>query len=145
MPGRTKIQNMDEIRRWYEEGLTYQQIADRHFEKYGIEISASGVSAARRRMGWTGRLAGDSPLMPWKVKDEHRSAYLYTMLRREIRRREGLPWTSTDPEEKLDQWIDGLRTEGAVVDYRPGTRMGFFLTYARPGVDGDLVRVPDVP
>lgn len=145
MPGRTKIQSVDEVRRWYEEGLTYKQMSDLHLEEYGVTVTPSGFSALRRRMGWDTRLAGESPLMPWTVEAHHRSSYLYTMLRREIRRREGLPWISTDPEEKLDQWVQGLRENGAVIDYRPDTKMGFFLTYARPGVDNDIVREPNVP
>lgn len=144
MVGRTKIQSVDEVRRWYESGVTYREMSELHFEKYGIQVSQGGFSALRRRMGWDARIVvGNNPLMPWRVKDEHRSSYLYTMLRREIRRREGLPWISSDPEEKLDQWIEGLRENGAVVDYRPDTGPGFFLTYARPGIDNDLVREPD--
>lgn len=142
MAGRTKIHSVDEVRRWYEDGLTYKEMSELHLQKYGVLVTTSGFSALRRRMGWPSRQAGDSPLMPWKVESKHASAYLYTMLRREIRRREGLPWSSTDPEEKLDQWVDGLRESGAVIDYRPETEAGFFLTYARPGVDTDLIREP---
>lgn len=146
MPGRTKIHSVDEVRRWYEDGVTYREMSRMHMEKYGIEVSSSGFAGVRRRMGWEPRIAvGDHPLMPWDVREEHRSAYLYTMLRREIRRRQGLPWLSSDPQEKLDQWIDGLRENGAVVDYRPDTDLGFHLTYARPGIDNDLIREPNVP
>ena len=146
MVARTKIESVDEVRRWYENGLTYKEMSRLHMEKYGIEVSPSGFASLRRRMGWDPRIAvGPSPLMPWDVREEHRSSYLYTMLRREIRRRQEMPWISVDPEEKLDQWIQGLRDNGAVVDYRPDTKMGFFLTYARPGVDNDIVREPKVP
>lgn len=145
MAGRTKIQSFDEVRRWYEEGLTYKEMSRRHFEQYGVEVTPEGFAAVRHRYGWEPRLVvGKHPLQPWDVRPEHRSSYLYMMLRREIRRREGQPWTSTDPEEKLDQWIQGLRENGAVVDYRPDTEAGFFLTYARPGVDGDIIREPKV-
>lgn len=57
----------------------------------------------------------------------------------------GLPWISSTPEEKQDQWVQGLRDAGAVVDYRPDTKEGFFLTYAREGIDNDLIREPDAP
>lgn len=146
MAGRSKIESVDEVRRWYEDGLTYKQMAEKHLEQYGVQVSPSGFAAVRRRMGWEPRLAvGETPLMPWVVKEEHRSSYLYLMLRREIRRRAGMAWISSDPEEKLDQWVEGLRENGAVVDYRPDTKAGFFLTYARPGVDHDIVREPNVP
>lgn len=143
MAGKTKINSVDEVRRWYEDGLTYKEMAQLHFDKYGVEVTPSGFSALRQRMGWDPRIAvGETPLMPWKVVDHHRSSYIYLMLRREIRRRQGMPWSSGDSEEKLDQWLDGLRAAGAVVDYRPDTRAGFFLTYARPGVDDDIIREP---
>ena len=38
-----------------------------------------------------------------------------------------------------------MRDAGAVVDYRPDTKEGFFLTYAREGIDNDLIREPDAP
>lgn len=143
MAGRTKIQSVDEVRRWYESGVTYREMSDLHREKYDIEVTPAGFSALRRRMGWEPRIVvGDNPLMPWDVQERHRSSYLYLMLRREIRRRAGLPWSSTDPEEKLDQWVEGLREHGAVVDYRPDTEAGFFLTYGRPGIDKDIIREP---
>ena len=145
MAGRTKIQSVDEVRRWYEEGLTYKEMAELHEEKYGVRVTPSGFSALRQRMGWESRLAGDDPLMPWEVDSSHQSSYLYLMLRREIRRRQGLPWISSTPEEKQDQWVQGLRDAGAVVDYRPDTKEGFFLTYAREGIDNDLIREPDAP
>lgn len=144
MVARTKIESVDEVRRWYEEGLTYRQMADRHLEKYGVQVSPSGFSSVRRKMGWESRLAGESPLMPWHIKKEHQSTYIYLMLRREIRRREGLPWMSKDPTANLDAWIDGIKSNGAVIDYRPDTKNGFFLTYARPGIDNDLIREPEV-
>lgn len=145
MAARSKIESVDEVRRWYEAGVTYREMAEMHREKYGVDVTPGAFAALRRRMGWDPRIAvGDHPLMPWSVRDEHRSSYIYMMLRREIRRREGLPWASEkDSEDKLDQWLGGLRENGAVVDYRPDTGPGFFLTYARPGIDNDIVREPN--
>lgn len=140
---RSKIESVDEVRRWYEDGLTYKQMSDLHFEKYGVRVTPGAFSNVRRSMGWEGRLAGASPLMPWHVRLDHQSTYLYRMLRLEIRRRAGLPWISSEPESKLEDWVRGLKENQAVVDYRPDTDKGFFLTYARPDIDNDLIREPD--
>lgn len=137
-----KIHSVDEVRRWYEEGMTYKEMAELHKEKYGIRVAPTSFSALRRRMGWPGRLAGDDPLMPWRVAKEHRNSYTYGLLRREIRRRQGLEQISSRPVEELDAWIDSLKERGAVIDYRADTEQGFFLTYARPGIDNDLIREP---
>src|SRR5699024_5096082 len=67
---RTKIESVDEVRRWYENGLTYKEMSRLHMEKYGIEVSPSGFASLRRRMGWDPRIAvGPSPLMPWDVRE----------------------------------------------------------------------------
>lgn len=85
----------------------------------------------------------ENPLVPWDVKPEHGSSYLLAMLQHEHRRRQGLPATADFPSETVLEWTEQLRSLGAVVDYRPGVPGGFFLVYARPGIDADLVRVPD--
>lgn len=139
-----KIQDVEEARRWYEAGFTYQQMADMHLEKYNIEVTPTGFSSLRKREGWPGRLVIDNPLVPWDVKPEHKKAYLLAMLQREQRRREGLESTVAFPPETILAWADSLRKRGAVVDYRPDTERGFFLTYAREGIDTDLIRQPDV-
>lgn len=140
----SKIQSVDEARRWFEEGLTYQEMADRHEEKYGIKVTAAAFASLRRRMGWENRiLRGYDPLVPWDVRPEHRSTYTYWMLRREVRRRAGITKEDGEGLAALDRWIAGLREAGAVVDYRPDSKEGFFLTYARPGKDTDLIREPD--
>ena len=83
-------------------------------------------------------------LIPWAVREEHRGKHLYRMLERESLRREGLPCGTQEEYEQVVQWTERLRSLGAVVDYRPWTEQGFFLTYARPQ-DVNLVRVPDSP
>lgn len=138
-----KIQNVNEMRRWYEEGYTYKEMAQLHKEKYHIEVHPTSISSLRRREGWEGRLLKDHPLVPWDVKPEHQKRYLLNQLRREAKRRMGVQSSQSHSLESLKAWADSLREQGAVIDYRPCTAEGFFLVYARPGIDNDLIREPD--
>lgn len=139
----SKIQDMAEVKRWYEGGMTYQEMSDMYLEKYNLEVAPSTFSSVRIRQGWPGRLVLDNPLVPWRVKEEHSKKYLLAMLQREQRRRLGILESATHPAEVVLAWANSLRERGAVVTYEPDTEQGFFLTPARPGVDTDLVRVPD--
>jgi hypothetical protein len=114
-----------------------------HLEKYSLEVHPTSFSSLRRRQGWGGRLLKEHPLVPWKVKAEHQKNYLLNQLRREAKRRMGIQSSQAHSLESVEAWADSLRSDGAVVDYRPGTREGFFLVHARPGVDLDLIREPD--
>lgn len=85
----------------------------------------------------------ENPLVPWDVRPAHTGSHLLAMLHHEHRRRQGLPATADVPSETVLEWTERLRSRGAVVDYRPRVRGGFFLVHARPGIDTDLIRVPD--
>lgn len=138
-----KIQSVDEMRRWYDEGYTYAEMAKMHEEKYHIEIHPTSISSLRRRQGWEGRLLKDHPLIPWRVRTEHQKNYLLNQLRREARRRMDIHSSSSHTPESVEAWANSLREQNAVVDYRPDTEEGFFLVYAREGIDTDLIREPD--
>lgn len=79
-------------------------------------------------------------LIPWTLAPQYRDSYPVKMLRREQRRRADLPLSEAHVAE-LDRWIDRLREEQVVVAYTPTT--GFVYVPARPGIDTDLIRVPD--
>lgn len=138
-----KIHSVDEVRRWYEEGYTYKEMSKMHLEKYDIEVHPTSFSSLRRREGWDGRLLKDHPLIPWKVKEEHQKNYLLNQLRREAKRRMGVQSSQSHSLESIKAWADSLREQHAVVDYRPDTEEGFFLVYARDGIDNDLIREPE--
>ena len=138
-----KIHSVDEVRRWYEDGMTYKDMSKLHLEKYNIEVHPTSFSSLRRREGWDGRLLKGHPLIPWRVKEEHQKNYLLNQLRREAKRRMGVQSSRAHPPESVKAWADSLREQNAVVDYRPATEEGFFLVYAREGIDNDLIREPD--
>lgn len=140
--GARKIQNENEVIRWFEAGVTYSEMIERYRDKYNIETTRSMWSNIRGRLGLDRRIARDDSLIPWTVKLEHRHLYPITMLRREARRRSGFDLSEED-ERALDAWIAGLKEDGVVLHYDPDTEEGWFYVPMRPGIDVDLIRVPD--
>lgn len=140
--GRSKIVNEQEIVTWFKEGRTYPWMVQQYRDKYGIEVGVTMFSNFRRRRGLKRRNLRDRNLIPWAVKLEHRYDYNLAMLRLEARVRAGKELT---PEEagRLRTWKRGLEEADAVVHYEPETADGFFLVPRRPGIDKDLVRVPE--
>lgn len=137
----SKIQDEGEVIRWLTEGRTYQWIIDEYRRKYNIETTVSMWSNFRSRRGLSRRLAWNEELVPWAVKREHRWRHPVSMLRQEARRRAGM---ELSPERLANvlAWAEGLREQGLVVHYDPDTVDGFHYVAARPGIDTDLVRVP---
>lgn len=137
----TKIVDTTEVRRWFEQGLTYREMTEIYRQKYNIETTPSMWGNFRRRWGLARRINRDDVLIPWMVSEEHRYHYAITMLRIEARLRAGL----SVPERRLrnlETWKDGLRDSGAVVHYDPDTEEGFFYVPRQAG-DGDLIHEPD--
>lgn len=138
--GARKIQNEQEVIRWFEEGRTYQWMIDKYKEKYGIDTVPSMWGNFRRRRGLDRRIIRDDDLIPWFVKEEHRWAYPLVMLRTEARRRAGQPVTKTD-QGRLATWKKMLEEEDAVVHYDPDTEEGFFYIPRQPE-DDDIIHRP---
>jgi|SRR5690606_26281058 len=139
---RSKIQNESEAIRWIEEGKPYGEIIELYRKKYNIETSQSMWATFRRRRGLDTRLVRDDELIPWVVKREHRWRFAPTMLRAEARLRAGKS-ISDDDRVKLEAFKERLVSDDRVVHYDPDTEQGWFYVPRRPGVDTDLVRVPD--
>ena len=60
----------------------------------------------------------------------------------EARRREGYE-IPPERNEQVDVWLKRMKDQGLVLHYDPDTQKGFWLLPARPGVDTDIIRVPD--
>lgn len=140
--GRTKIQDAAEVIRWYNDGWTYQEMVDEYRRKYGIEMSVSGFSDFRARMGLKRRLVRSQELIPWRVAEQHRHTYDLSMLRAEARRRAGRKLLNGD-DRRLERWLGWMRDNDVVIHYDPDTVDGFFYVPRRPGVDVDIIRKPE--
>lgn len=140
----SKIQDEQEVIRWFEEGKTYEEMSRIYREKYDIETVPSMWSNFRRRRGLSRRIVRDDTLIPWAVQPQHRFAYPLTMLRHEARQRAGEPVREADAGRHA-AFIRKLRTEGLVVDYDPSALTGFAAFSLVPRKPGeDLVRQPKV-
>ncbi|ATI18893.1 immunity repressor [Streptomyces phage Animus] len=135
-----KIQDEQEVIRWFEEGKTYQWMIDEYKRKYNIDTVASMWGNFRRRRGLDRRITRDDDLIPWFVKEEHRWKYPVAMLRVEARLRDGQELSETD-KARLESWKEMLEEEKAVVHYDPDTEDGFFYV-PREASDTDLIRKP---
>ena len=136
----TKIRDEQEVIRWIDEGRTYAWMAQQYLEKYGIEVAPTTFSNFRQRMGMEPRKVWNDELVPWYVEEHHRHTHPVMMLRAEARRRAGKPIADAS---RLDSWLASRKQEDTVVHYDPDTEQGFFYVLRRPGVDTDLIRVPD--
>ncbi|WP_406409667.1 hypothetical protein OG923_12705 [Streptomyces halstedii] len=138
--GARKIQDKDEVIRWFEEGWTYQEMIDEYKRKYGIDTVSSMWGNFRYREGLDRRIARDDELIPWAVKKEHRQPYPIVMLRVEARKRAGLP-LDEDKTKRLASWLKMLEDNNAVVHYDPDTEEGWFYV-PREESDDDIIRRP---
>ncbi|MGC9669470.1 hypothetical protein ACNTMW_23320 [Planosporangium sp. 12N6] len=137
-----KVVNEQEAIRWIEEGRTYRWIIEEYRRKYNIETTISMWGNFRRRRGLDLRIIHDTELMPWKVEEQHRWQYAPMMLRAVGRQRAGYP-ISAELEPRVESWLRARREDDTVVHYDSDTDEGWFYVPRRPGIDTDLIRVPD--
>lgn len=140
--GKTKIQDEQELRRWFHEGRTYVWMVAEYRRKYRLDVSPTMFSSFRLRAGLPRRIARDDDLIPWEIKDPHRHEYPLAMLRVESRRRGGFKLRASDAE-RLASFKETLYADGLVIHYDPDTEAGFWLVPRREGIDQDLIREPD--
>lgn len=139
--GVSKIQDEAEAVRWYEEGVTYEEMVRRYVEKYNIQTTPSMWGNFRRRRGLERRIARDDELIPWAVNLEHRHDYPILMLRKEARRRAGMELSPED-EHAVNAWLEGMKRDNVVLHYDGETDKGWFYVEPRAGIDTDIIRVP---
>lgn len=137
---RSKIQNEQEVIRWFEEGRTYAWMIEEYKRKYNIETVPSMWGNFRRRRGLDRRIVRNDDLIPWFVQEKHRWSYPVQMLRSEARRREGKE-LRPDEADRLEGWLRGLERDNTVVHYDPDTEQGFFYVPREPQ-DDDIIRRP---
>lgn len=143
MPAPRILPDDAELIQMVKRGMTQQEIADETFKRTGVRVTRAAVSAALMRAGQLPRRPRYPELLPWRVKAKHDGHYALKMLRVEARLREGKPITERE-RKRLEAWKETLVTNKAVVHYDPDTDEGFYYVLARPGVDKDLIRTPEV-
>jgi hypothetical protein len=140
MPAKTKVQNLQEVLDWIQEGRTYKYMIEQYEKKYGIQTTVGMFSEIRRKYGLDRRQTQDDALVPWRLEPHHRFEYPAVMLRFEARRRAGKDIDAKNLG-RLKSWLKKLEDGGLVVDYDPATKDGFSLVPRQPS-DVDIVRTP---
>lgn len=142
MPAPRILPDDAELIQMVKRGMTQQEIADEAFKRTGVRVTRAAVSAALIRAGQPPQRPRYPDLLPWRVKAKHDGHYALKMLRVEGRIRDGKPVTDRELK-RLEAWKETLQANKAVVHYDPDTEEGFYYVQARPGVDRDLIRVPE--
>lgn len=138
MANRTKIRDMEQVRRWFEDGWTMADMRRFYLENYHEETSPAMWTAIRRRLGYDSPIVHDPDLMPWSLAPEHRHLFPAKMLRAEARVRAG---KETARARELQLWKAKRQELGQVVYYDAKWPEGFYYVPREPG-DGDLVARP---
>lgn len=112
------------LRRWQEEGLTHEQMAERVFEETGNRVTRVAISVALQRYGLTASAKRYDSTIPWRVREGHARAYPVRMLRLLGRRIEGLELTKHETTI-LDQWLAELDEQNLIVAYDYESDQGF--------------------
>ena len=137
----SKIQNEQEVVRWFEEGRTYRWMCEEYLRKYNLQVQPSMFGNFRNRRGLPRRYVRNDDLIPWAVKEQHRWEYPVMMLRLEARKRGGMT-ISEDNEGRLRAWHRHMEETGTVLHYDPDTPEGWFYVPRRTGIDKDVIREP---
>lgn len=138
----SKIQDEQEVIRWFAEGKTYEWMTAEYLRKYHLQVSPSLWGNFRRRRDLPRRIVRDDQLIPWAVSERHRWNFYLQMLRLEARQRAGEAVRAADAVRHRN-FIARLREEGLVVDYDADSAEGFTLVKRRP-TDADIIRQPKV-
>jgi len=139
MPAVRLLPDIGTLRHWVEdEGLSHAQIAQRVYEQTGHKIGRSTVSAAISRAGLSNPQERYTEEIPWTVQARHLREYPVRLLRLLGRRRRGLT-LNAEENKRLDNWLELLAKENAVVAYDPDSSVGFVYT---DRIDTDPVDIP---
>lgn len=137
MPAHRLVPDPTTLRRWLDEGLTHQQIADRQADITGERVTRSAVSAAISRLGLSKPAPRYAEELPWKVHVQHIKAYPARMLRLLGKRRAGVEMGPEDVR-RLDSWLELLREQDAVVAYAPDSEEGFLYVRRQNGDNKEI-------
>lgn len=112
------------LKRWQEEGLTHQQMADRVFEETGQRITRSAITLEMMKHGLSQPRPRYRETLPWRVSMDHIMAYPARQLRSLGKRLAGNELSAAD-EDLLNRWLAMLERDDLIVAYDPDDEVGF--------------------
>lgn len=131
-------------------GLSDGEVAAYLGEKENIYVTRQAIHAWRKRnLDEAPRRHGRRVMLPWRVREEHRTLEPARAIRAFARRASGEDLPEAEAS-RLERVLGFLAEHGdvngpAVFDYDPGSERGWVVVSRRPGVDRGIVREPDVP
>lgn len=128
------------LKRWQQEGLTHQQMADRVYEQTGHRITRAAITLEMMNKGLSKPRARYKETLPWRVKMDHIMAYPARQLRSLGKRLHGGELNPVD-EDLLNRWLAMLEREDLIVAYDPDDAEGFHYVNSRFKDHGN----PDIP
>lgn len=128
------------LRSLFEQGWTYDEIADENYRLHHWRPDRSTIVYKRRRLGIPKRNASNVDLIPWDVGSQHNGHRYRRMLTAKAKEMRQEPLTSS--EQRLLAMMDDLlhgRGQPLVIGYSPVE--GWFLADKLP-TDDELIRPP---
>ncbi|QXT63440.1 hypothetical protein [Tessaracoccus palaemonis] len=137
-PGRSKMQDVAEFRRWHSEGRSYKWMQAEYKHKYGLDVTTGMFGNWANRLNLPKRSLGTAEL-PWRIRHDHRMKTESAMAWAYAREQAGMP-VRLETLARYQAWKTYIQSHGWVLHYDPNTEQGFFLVDARPGIDKGVVR-----
>lgn len=146
MPTPRELPGADVLRHWHEEGLTYQQMADRWEAQSHFRKTPQAFGKACRKAGLFRNLSHDKWL-PRNMRPEHQKLYDTEMIRRWSARQQGKQFDETE-DQRINAWLQNLADADAILWYNPDTVEGWHPVRRRsddePGVPVRVVADDEV-
>ena len=137
MPAHKILPEKSTLERWLREGLTHKEMAERIYTETGHRVSRSTVSVAIHRAGLSETRTRHREEIPWRLRGKDLAAYPIRMLRLLARRRAGED-LSAEETKRLNNWLNMMAEENAVVAYDPDVTPSIFYIDRQPEDPADL-------
>lgn len=112
------------LRKWHEEGLTHQAMADRWEAETHVRVTRQAFRNACGAAGLVRNMKHDEWL-PANMRPEHQKLYDSEMIRRWSARKQGKKFDATE-NQRINAWLQNLTDAGAILVYRRNTQQGWW-------------------
>lgn len=132
LPSKTVLQ------RWYDDGVSYADMARRHNAATNQNLSRQSFFMACKRYEISERTTYDhSSVLPPNLRPEHTKAYDTQMIRRWDSRRQGKVYEARD-DQRINGWLANLNDAKVVLEYRRNTQKGWHTVPRLPSDEPDF-------
>lgn len=137
------LPDQNTLTKWFEEGLTHQEMADRFNAETNRTVTRQSFARACGRYGLTRNLKHDEWL-PKNMHPDHQKLYDTEMIRRWSARKQGKKFPPVE-EQRINAWLQILADAGAILWYERETEQGWWPVKRQASDDPNVpVRLPPV-